>query len=64
MGTYGWTHASKSGKREPENVFRSASGHGHSVGAGRTENGTTPLTENKPKLKTKKNLILKAEAPK
>jgi hypothetical protein len=34
------------------------------VGAGRTENGTTPLTENKPKLKTKKNLILKAEAPK
>ena len=62
MGTHGWTHASKSGKRELENVFRSASGH--SVGAGRTENGTTPLTENKPKLKTKKNLILKAEAPK
>ncbi len=62
MGTHGWTHASKSGKREPENVFRSASVY--SVGVGRTENDTTPLTENKPKLKTKKNLILKAEAPK
>lgn len=64
MGTHGWTHASKSGKREPENGFRSANGHGHPVDVGRTENGTTPLTENKPKLKTKKNLILKAEAPK